>query len=322
MSKKNLGISIPQNANLANIYGPDGAHLKQIATRFNINIDAEDYNINISGGNKKKRMLAKHAIEALTFEDEYKNEITEDIINEILQKISPEQDNTPSEKPSKTALIMKNKAKVEPRGKSQPLFLKKIFNNRVTFGIGPAGTGKTYLAVAAAIHAFENNNATFKKIVITRPAVDAGEELGFLPGDIEEKVAPYLIPLYDALYEFKGSKAVDNLIAHKEIEIVPFATMRGRTLKDAFIVLDEAQNTTDKQMKLFLTRIGRNSKVVITGDITQNDLPDNVKSGLTDALEKLKNVKGLAVHEFSSDDIERDPVVADIVKAYEKFTPK
>ncbi len=187
----------------------------------------------------------------------------------------------------------------------------------ITFGIGPAGTGKTYLAVAAAVDALERQEV--RRILLTRPAVEAGEKLGFLPGDLSQKVDPYLRPLYDALFEMLGFERVEKLIERQIIEIAPLAYMRGRTLNDAFIILDEGQNTTVEQMKMFLTRIGFNSKAVVTGDITQIDLPRNQKSGLRHAIEVLSNVDGLSFNFFQADDVVRHPVVARIVKAYESY---
>ena len=187
----------------------------------------------------------------------------------------------------------------------------------ITFGIGPAGTGKTYLAVAAAVDALERQEV--RRILLTRPAVEAGEKLGFLPGDLSQKVDPYLRPLYDALFEMLGFERVEKLIERQIIEIAPLAYMRGRTLNDAFIILDEGQNTSVEQMKMFLTRIGFNSKAVVTGDITQIDLPRNQKSGLRHAIEVLSNVDGLSFNFFQADDVVRHPVVARIVKAYESY---
>jgi phosphate starvation-inducible PhoH-like protein len=187
----------------------------------------------------------------------------------------------------------------------------------ISFGIGPAGTGKTYLAVAAAVDALERQE--IRRILLTRPAVEAGEKLGFLPGDLSQKVDPYLRPLYDALFEMLGFERVEKLLERNVIEVAPLAYMRGRTLNDAFIILDEAQNTTTEQMKMFLTRIGFNSKAVVTGDITQVDLPRSTKSGLRHALEVLQGVDGLSFNFFESKDVVRHPVVARIVQAYEAF---
>ena len=212
--------------------------------------------------------------------------------------------------------IKTKKGVIKPRTPNQAQYVKNIVANDITFGIGPAGSGKTYLAVAAAVDALERQEV--RRILLTRPAVEAGEKLGFLPGDLSQKVDPYLRPLYDALFEMLGFERVEKLMERQVIEIAPLAYMRGRTLNDSFIILDESQNTTIEQMKMFLTRIGFNSKAVVTGDITQIDLPRNVKSGLKHAIEVLYGVEGLSFNFFEAKDIVRHPVVARIVKAYEK----
>lgn len=209
---------------------------------------------------------------------------------------------------------------IKPRGENQTKYVSHILTNDISFGIGPAGTGKTYLAVACAIEALERQEV--RRILLTRPAVEAGEKLGFLPGDLSQKVDPYLRPLYDALFEMLGFEKVEKLIEKNIIEIAPLAYMRGRTLNDAFVILDESQNTTVEQMKMFLTRIGFNSTAVITGDITQIDLPRHQKSGLRHAIEVLSDVEDISFSFFLADDVVRHPVVARIVRAYEAFDRK
>jgi phosphate starvation-inducible PhoH-like protein len=204
---------------------------------------------------------------------------------------------------------------IKPRNPNQAQYVANIINHDITFGIGPAGTGKTYLAVAAAVDALERQE--IRRILLTRPAVEAGEKLGFLPGDLSQKVDPYLRPLYDALFEMLGFEKVEKLMERNVIEVAPLAYMRGRTLNDAFIILDESQNTTVEQMKMFLTRIGFNSKAVITGDITQVDLPRGAKSGLRHAIEALSEVDDISFNFFHAEDVVRHPVVARIVRAYE-----
>jgi phosphate starvation-inducible protein PhoH and related proteins len=206
---------------------------------------------------------------------------------------------------------------VSPRNMAQKLYLQAINDNDIVFGVGPAGTGKTYLAVAAAAAAL--NDKQVKRIVLCRPAVEAGERLGFLPGDIAEKINPYLRPLYDSLYDIIGFEKVEKLMERSIIEIAPLAFMRGRTLNDAFIILDEAQNTTPEQMKMFLTRLGFGSKAVVTGDITQVDLPDGKKSGLREVRRILDGVEGLQFFDFSDRDVVRHPLVAKIVTAYDRI---
>ncbi|WP_354624766.1 PhoH family protein [Psychromonas sp. MME2] len=220
-----------------------------------------------------------------------------------------------------TLSIKTKRGIIKPRGENQTKYVNNMLTNDISFGIGPAGTGKTYLAVACAIEALERQEV--RRILLTRPAVEAGEKLGFLPGDLSQKVDPYLRPLYDALFEMLGFEKVEKLIERNVIEIAPLAYMRGRTLNDAFVILDESQNTTVEQMKMFLTRIGFNSTAVITGDITQIDLPRHQKSGLRHAIEVLGEIDdGISFSFFVADDVVRHPVVARIVKAYEAFDRK
>ena len=205
---------------------------------------------------------------------------------------------------------------VRPKTLGQKQYVEAILKNAVTFGVGPAGTGKTYLAVAMAVKAFKARQVS--RIILTRPAVEAGEKLGFLPGDLQNKVDPYLRPLYDALFDMLGAETYQKLLEKQLIEVAPLAYMRGRTLDDAFIILDEAQNTSPEQMKMFLTRMGTGSKVVVTGDVTQIDLPDKARSGLVDALQVLKNVQSIAMMFFSEKDVVRHRLVQEIIRAYEK----
>ena len=204
---------------------------------------------------------------------------------------------------------------IRPKTLGQKEYIQKIRENAITFGVGPAGTGKTYLAVAMAVKAFKAREVS--RIILTRPAVEAGEKLGFLPGDLQNKVDPYLRPLYDALFDMLGAETYQRLLEKQVIEVAPLAYMRGRTLDDAFIILDEAQNTSPEQMKMFLTRMGSGSKVVVTGDVTQIDLPDKAKSGLVDALQVLKHVNGIAMMYFSEKDVVRHRLVQAIIKAYD-----
>lgn len=205
---------------------------------------------------------------------------------------------------------------IHPKTLGQKEYLAAIRTHAITFGVGPAGTGKTYLAVAMAVKAFKAKEIS--RIILTRPAVEAGEKLGFLPGDLQNKVDPYLRPLYDGLFDLLGAETFQRLVEKQAIEVAPLAYMRGRTLDDAFIILDEAQNTTPEQMKMFLTRMGTNSKVVVTGDITQIDLPDKAKSGLVDALKVLRGIQGIAQVQLTDKDVVRHRLVQQIVKAYEK----
>ena len=209
---------------------------------------------------------------------------------------------------------------IKPKTLGQKKYIQALNNNTITLGIGPAGTGKTYLAVAMAVKAFREN--TVNRIILTRPAVEAGEKLGFLPGDLQNKVDPYLRPLYDALFDMLGSENYQKYIERGNIEVAPLAYMRGRTLDDSFIILDEAQNTTPEQMKMFLTRLGTNSKAIITGDITQIDLPSSQRSGLIEAMKVLKNIDDVAIIEFNEKDVVRHHLVQRIIKAYETYYDK
>jgi len=217
---------------------------------------------------------------------------------------------------TQSVTIKTSKKHIHVRSGNQQKYVNAIVENDAVFAIGPAGTGKTYLAVARAVEALENSN--FKRIVLVRPAVEAGEKLGFLPGDLSEKVDPYLRPIYDALYEFIGFERVNKLIEKNLIEVAPLAFMRGRTLNESFIILDEAQNTTIPQMKMFLTRMGFGSKMVITGDVTQIDLPNPSQSGLTDAIKILSNINNIAFCNFNDSDVVRHKLVQKIVSAYDK----
>lgn len=221
------------------------------------------------------------------------------------------------EKLSSCICITSHGKPIKPKTIGQKNYVEAIKDNTIVFGIGPAGTGKTYLAVAMAVAAFRNKE--INRIVLTRPAVEAGEKLGFLPGDLQNKVDPYLRPLYDALYEMLGSESFQRFQERQSIEVAPLAYMRGRTLDDSFIILDEAQNTTPEQMKMFLTRLGFNSKAVITGDITQIDLPDGKKSGLNEASRILKNIDDISINYFTERDVVRHQLVQKIIKAYERY---
>ncbi len=314
MKPKNLTVSFTplDNAQLANLCGPLDENLRQIEAAYDVTIARRGDTCRIDGALTQSRLAAK------ALEHFYAMAQAVLSVDEIQLGLIELRNRGDVAQPP--AGLLTKKTDLHGRTPHQVEYLKKIQEHDITFGIGPAGTGKTYLAVAAAVDAFERDQV--QRIVLTRPAVEAGERLGFLPGDLAQKVDPYLRPLYDALYDLMGFDKVAKMFEKQSIEIAPLAYMRGRTLNHAFIILDEAQNTTPEQMKMFLTRIGIGAKAVITGDVTQVDLPKGQKSGLVEARQILANVRGLAFTDFDASDVVRHPLVARIVAAYEKSTPK
>jgi len=308
-----IALAPVDNVLLANLCGPLDENIRQIETGFDVVIKRRNERFSIFG--EKSRLTAEAlqhfygmSREMLTV-DEIQLGLIE-MLNTPVRRISRK-----AEGPVDGPQLVTRKTELHGRTPRQVEYLKSIQEHDITFGIGPAGTGKTYLAVASAVDAFERD--LVERIILTRPAVEAGERLGFLPGDLAQKVDPYLRPLYDALYDLMGHDRVSKLFEKNAIEIAPLAFMRGRTLNHAFIILDEAQNTTPEQMKMFLTRIGIGAKAVVTGDLTQIDLPKGHKSGLREARDILQNVRGLAFTEFQKEDVVRHPLVARIVAAYE-----
>jgi len=289
---------------LLNLCGQYNINLKTIEKQLEVEINNRGYDFTIKGS-KDVAQQAQQVIEQLYQETSDKKFLDTKDVHLALHKTD--------EKTTPTHKII---GSIKPRSKNQQLYINNINAYDINFAIGPAGTGKTYLAVACAVDALKKDEV--RRIVLVRPAVEAGERLGFLPGDLTQKVDPYLRPLYDSLYEMLGFEQVNQLLSKNTIEIAPLAYMRGRTLNDAFIILDEGQNTTPKQMKMFLTRIGFNSKAVITGDITQIDLEQNKTSGLLQVIKILKNVSGISFTSFESIDIVRHPLVQKIVEAYAK----
>ena len=332
----NNGISICQFSltpndplRLASTCGPFNENLHQIEKSLSLHIKQRGNQFEINGANSN--CASAKAILVQLYKDAKENtDITPEMVHlslqEALNSLSSNKHNRKNKSNSMstdnnasegTPVIRTPLATIRPRGENQIQYLKNIFKYDINFGIGPAGTGKTFLAVACAIHALEQDEV--QRILLVRPAVEAGEKLGFLPGDLAEKVNPYLRPLYDALYEMLGFEKVAKLIDRQVIEIAPLAYMRGRTLNNSFIILDESQNTTQEQMKMFLTRIGFGSKTVITGDLTQIDLPRGANSGLKQGLEVLADVDGIGVLQFEPKDIVRHKLVQRIVEAYEIF---
>ncbi len=301
------------NAKLANLCGIHDRNLRQIEDYFNVEINNRGHEFCILG-NKDDAQNAKRAIKLLFDEAIIEKHITPGEINLVMQSITTNRQFKPKRENQKI-IINTPLTTVKPRTSHQIRYLEDIDRYPLIFSIGPAGTGKTYLAVAYAVNALETQQVN--RIIITRPVVEAGERLGYLPGDIAQKVDPYLRPIYDALYEMLGFREVTKLVESHAIEIAPLAFMRGRTLNDAIIILDEAQNTTIEQMKMFLTRIGFGSKAIITGDITQIDLPKSQPPGLKNALEILKDEPNIGFCFFDDRDIVRHPIVQRIVKAYD-----
>ena len=309
------------NQRLVNLCGPVNQHIAQIEDFYGVNINCRGNQFEISGEGRRLKTV-KSALQTLynvaghealspATVQLYLNDNVED---DSVASISIEVDDDNND------FTRNHGGKINGRGKSQQQYLAQIKTNDLTLGVGPAGTGKTYLAVASAVEALEND--LVDRLILVRPAVEAGERLGFLPGDLAQKIDPYLRPMYDALFEMMGQQKVAKCIERNIIEIAPLAYMRGRTLNDSFIILDEAQNTTIDQMKMFLTRIGFGSKAVVTGDITQVDLPRDKTSGLRHALKILTDMEGVGITQFHKGDIVRHPLVKKIVHAYEEDESK
>ncbi len=313
---------------LANLCGPLDQNLRAIEAHLGVTIQRRHTEFQIQGDRSDEARAALEAFYAQATQPLGAEDIVLGMasITGSPAEVAGATQNTPNAAQSNAQAddhspqLSTRKADLTGRTPTQRRYLRNILSHDISFGIGPAGTGKTYLAVACAVDALERD--AVKKIVLTRPAVEAGERLGFLPGDLAQKVDPYLRPLYDALYELMGQDKMARLFEKQVIEIAPLAYMRGRTLNHAFIILDEAQNTTPEQMKMFLTRIGFGSRAVVTGDVTQIDLPKHQLSGLIDGASILRNVSGISFTEFSSKDVVRHPLVAKIVDAYEQQTPR
>ena len=304
------------NPRLANLCGPFDEHIHQLEDRLSVEIRHRGNEFTIAGIDDYAETAAKvlqNLYDVTSSEQLSKESIHLHLQESEVDKVS----NGKQEQPAEIS-IRTRKGVIKPRGSNQSKYIHDIFTNDLTFGIGPAGTGKTFLAVACAVEALDAERV--QRLVLVRPAVEAGERLGFLPGDLAQKIDPYLRPMYDALYEMMGFERVNKLIERGVIEVAPLAYMRGRTLSDAFVILDEAQNTTTDQMKMFLTRIGFGSKAVVTGDITQIDLPNSRASGLRNAMHVLKDVKKIRFNYFTSKDVVRHPLVQHIIDAYDRHT--
>ena len=318
----NFDLSPVDNKRLANLCGQFNEHMAQLEKYFDVNIDCSSNHFHISGEDNHSKAAMKLIKKLYSVAGE--EVLAPNVVQLYLNGSSKITDENRDEKTMKEAMnddapqwkVKTRKGSIKGRGEHQKQYLDKIKTNDLALGVGPAGTGKTYLAVACAVDALVNDEVD--RLVLVRPAVEAGERLGFLPGDLSQKIDPYLRPMYDALYEMMGAEKVAKLIERNVIEIAPLAYMRGRTLNDAFIILDEAQNTTIDQMKMFLTRIGFGSKAVVTGDVTQVDLPHDKISGLRHAMHLLEDIEGVGVTFFDAQDVVRHPLVKKIVTAYER----
>lgn len=320
MAEKSLSTSSP-NAT-SSIFGAFDSNVNAIENTFKVKIVNRPSNndigdcITITGDNDG----VNRAYEVLMYLNkmtEMNSVITDQTVDYVISMVQDNRTNELNELDDDCFCVSAKGRPIKAKTIGQQRYINCIKNNTVTLGVGPAGTGKTFLAVAMAVKALRNKEIS--RIILTRPAVEAGERLGFLPGDLQSKIDPYLRPLYDALYEMLGNETCLKYMERQIIEIAPLAYMRGRTLDDSFIILDEAQNTTQEQMKMFLTRIGFNSKVVVTGDLSQTDLPDGKKSGLAEAVKILKNIDGIAIHTFNEKDVVRHKLVQKIIVAYEKY---
>lgn len=297
------------------LFGSFDENIRLIESQYNVKIISRGSEIKVNGDaeNVSKAVRAINGLLTLINRGEA---LSEQNVRYVLSLVNEGNEDKLCEMTGDCVCITAKGKPIKPKTLGQKKYLECIKNNTITLGAGPAGTGKTYLAVAMAVNAFRAKEVN--RIILTRPAVEAGEKLGFLPGDLQQKVDPYLRPLYDALFDMLGAESFQRYQERGSIEVAPLAYMRGRTLDDSFIILDEAQNTTREQMKMFLTRLGFNSKIVVTGDITQIDLPDGKKSGLVEAMKILKGIDDIAINIFTEKDVVRHRLVQDIIKAYER----
>ena len=313
-------VDIERIEQIINLFGNFDENIKRIEKKYKVSITSHGSQIRVRG-DVTDVMNAVRTIEGLLVMINKGEQIADQSIEYVSGLVEDGEDDRITAVTDADCICITSKGKpVKPKTIGQRQYAEAIKKNTITIGVGPAGTGKTYLAVASAVSAFRAK--TVNRIILTRPAVEAGEKLGFLPGDLQQKVDPYLRPLYDALFDMMGAENFQKCQERGDIEVAPLAYMRGRTLDDSFIILDEAQNTTNEQMKMFLTRLGFNSKAVVTGDITQIDLPDGKRSGLKDAVKVLKNVDDIAIHYLTGRDVVRHRLVQEIIKAYERSAEK
>ena len=308
-------INVDRMEQAVSLFGSFDENIKLIEKEFSVNVISRGSELKVTG-EAENVGLGIRAINGLLTLINRGESLSDQNVRYVIALVK-EGDDDKLDKMTADCVCISAKGKpIKQKTLGQKRYIENIRNNTVTLGVGPAGTGKTYLAVAMAVTAFRAKEVN--RIILTRPAVEAGEKLGFLPGDLQQKVDPYLRPLYDALFDMLGAESFQKHQERGDIEVAPLAYMRGRTLDDSFIILDEAQNTTSEQMKMFLTRLGFNSKMVVTGDITQIDLPDGKKSGLKEALAILKNIEGIGITRFSEKDVVRHRLVQDIIKAYDR----
>ena len=309
-------VSVDDTVSLSELFGQFDGNIGEIRKKYNVNIVIRDGDVKIIGEEPDITDAAK-AVSALLKISGQGQTLSQHTVRYVTSMVADGVERELEELSGDGVCVTSSGKIVRPRTVGQKRYIDAIKNNTIVLGIGPAGTGKTYLAVAMAVKAFREHK--IKKIILTRPAVEAGEKLGFLPGDMQDKVDPYLRPLYDALFDMFGAESFGKYMEKGIIEVAPLAYMRGRTLDEAFIILDEAQNTTSEQIKMFLTRLGNDSRMVITGDITQIDLPDSGRSGLVEAIKVLRGIDDIDIHRFSEKDVVRHRLVQDIIKAYEKY---
>lgn len=313
-------VDIERIEQIINLFGNFDENIKRIEKKYRVSITSHGSQIRVRG-DVTDVMNAVRTIEGLLVMINKGEQITDQSIDYVSGLVEDGEDDRITAVTDADCICITSKGRpVKPKTIGQRQYAEAIKKNTITIGVGPAGTGKTYLAVASAVSAFRAK--TVNRIILTRPAVEAGEKLGFLPGDLQQKVDPYLRPLYDALFDMLGAENFQKCQERGDIEVAPLAYIRGRTLDDSFIILDEAQNTTNEQMKMFLTRLGFNSKAVVTGDITQIDLPDGKRSGLKDAVRVLKSVDDIAIHYLTGRDVVRHRLVREIIKAYERSAEK
>ena len=310
-----LSLEPADNRRLASLCGQFDEHLRQLERRLHVEISNRGNQFHIAGSDHDRTLAGEVLLDL--YDATREAPMTPERVHLHLQQAGLDTLGDRADPDETDLVIHTRRSSIKARGENQLHYLSNILEGDINFGVGPAGTGKTYLAVACAVQALEHEQV--RRLVLVRPAVEAGERLGFLPGDLTQKVDPYLRPLYDALYEMLGFERVAKLIERNVIEIAPLAFMRGRTLNDAFVILDEAQNTTVEQMKMFLTRIGFGSTAVVTGDVTQVDLPRGVRSGLRHAIEVLRDVDDIGFTWFDARDVVRHPMVKKILRAYERY---